>query len=136
MMLVVIHKKPSAKQSQPMGFAGHLEAIRAPTSGKTKKSPEASRPPVVRSASQLLGTCAERASTSSGTLATNMAAENPASVQATQAVARMLIPPAPRSCLALSVMTPLYSTTAAQALRGSIFLDTRGPREVALYRAQ
>jgi hypothetical protein len=59
-MLVVIHKKPSARQSQPMGFSGRLEAIRAPTSEKTKKSLEASRPPVVRSASQLLGTVVER----------------------------------------------------------------------------
>src|SRR5215213_4127466 len=83
-MLVVIHNKPPARQSQPIGFSGRLEAIRAPTSGKTKKSPEASRPPVVRSPSQLLGTWAERASTNSGTLATNKATDKPHNDHASQ----------------------------------------------------
>src|SRR5215212_4716145 len=89
-MLAVIHKKPSARHSQPIGFSGRLEAIRAPTSGKTKKSPEPSRPTGVRSASQLLGTCAERASTSSGTLPTNTATDNPHNDHASQEATRVL----------------------------------------------
>src|SRR5215203_5812913 len=113
-MLVVIHKKPSARQSQPIGFSGRLEAIKAPTSGKTKKSPEASRPTVVRSAFQLLGTSAERASTNSGTLPTNTATERAASDQASQAAVWWPILSTPRPfSFAASVTTPLYSTTAS-----------------------
>src|SRR5215216_861306 len=118
-MLVVIHKKPSPRQSQPMGFSGRLEAIRVPTNGKTKKSPEASRPPVVRSASQLLGTCAERASTSSGTLATNKATDKPHKDHASQEATRALNSPVlrSRSCRdVLSATTPLYSNTVFQSL--------------------
>src|SRR5215213_8891049 len=110
-MLVVIHNKPPARQSQPIGFSGRLEAIRAPTSGKTKKSPEASRPPVVRSPSQLLGTWAERASTNSGTLATNKATDKPHNDHASQESTRVLNSPALRSRSlrdVLSVTTPLY----------------------------
>src|SRR5215208_7186596 len=122
-MLVVIHKKPSARQSQPIGFSGRLEAIRAPTSGKTKKSPEASRPPVVRSASQLLGTCAERASTSSGTLATNKATDKPHNDHASQEATRALNSPVlrSRSCrVVLSVTTPLYRKFVYQSLRQTL----------------
>jgi hypothetical protein len=43
-MSVVIHMKPSARQSQPMEFSGRLETMRTPTSGKTRKSPEAKLP--------------------------------------------------------------------------------------------
>ena len=46
-----------------MGLRGRLAAIRAPTSGKIRKSPPPNRPPTERSAPQLLGTHAERAST-------------------------------------------------------------------------
>src|SRR5215213_4838937 len=122
-MLVVIHKKPSARQSQPIGFSGRLEAIRAPTSGKTKKSPEASRPPVVRSASQLLGTWAERASTNSGTLATNKATDKPHDDHASQEATRVLNSPVlrSRSCRdVLSVTTPLYKTIVSQSLRQTL----------------
>src|SRR5215203_7515655 len=119
-MLVVIHKKPSARHSQPMGFSGRLEAIRAPTSGKTKKSPEASKPPVVRSACQVLGTCADRPSTSSGTLATNMATDSPHNDHASQETTRALNSPVLRSRACrdvLSVTTPLYRTIVYQSLR-------------------
>src|SRR5215216_636857 len=113
-MSVIIHKKPSARHNQPMGFSGRLEAMRAPTSGKTKKSPEPSRPTVVRPAFQLLGTSAERASTNSATLPTNTATQRAASDQASQAAVRLLIPPDPRPCpLAPSVTTLLYSTTVS-----------------------
>src|SRR5919112_4638110 len=122
-MLVVIHKKPSARQSQPIGFSGRLEAIRAPTSGKTKKRAEPSRPPVVRSASQLLGTCAERASTNSGTLATNTATDKPHSDHASQEAPPALNSPVLRwrSCMVvLSVTTPLYKMIVYQSLRQTL----------------
>src|SRR5215208_5000277 len=122
-MLVVIHNKPSARQSQPIGFSGRLEAIRAPTSGKTKKSPEASRPPVVRSPSQLLGTWAERARTNSGTLATNKATDKPHNDHASQESTRVLNSPVLRSRSlrdVLSVTTPLYKTIVYQSLRQTL----------------
>src|SRR5919202_6677418 len=104
-----IHNKPSARQIQPMGFSGRLEAIRAPTIGKARKDKKTVRPLTVRSAPQLSGTCAERARNNSGTLATNMATQREVSVQASQAAARGLIPPTPRPrSLGPSVGAPLY----------------------------
>src|SRR5918997_4790813 len=51
---------------------------------------------------------------------------------ASQEAVRRLIPPTPCP-LAPSVTTPLYRTIVSQALpnalRGGVFLDTRGPRE-------
>src|SRR5215204_1709978 len=88
-----IHKRPSARRIQPIALRGRLEAIRAPTSGKIRKITPPKRSPTVRFASQLLGMCAERASTSNGTLATNMATERPASDQASKKAARA--PPSP-----------------------------------------
>src|SRR5215208_565525 len=142
-MLVLIHKKPSARHSQPTGFSRCLEAIRAPTSEKTKKSPEASRPPVVRSASQLLGTWAERASTNSGTLATNMATDKPHNDQASKESTRVLNSPVlrSRSCRdVLSVTTPLYKTivyqTLRQTLRGQTAADFRERRKGEVRRTR
>src|SRR5919112_2507337 len=74
---VSVHKKPSARRIQPMRLWGRLEAIRAPTSGKARKSPCPSTPPTERSTPQLSGTCAERASTTSGMLDTKIATERP-----------------------------------------------------------
>ena len=71
-----------------MGFRGRLEAIRAPTSGKIRKSTPPKRLPKVRLTSQLLGTRAERMSTYSGTLPTNIATERPASDQASKKATR------------------------------------------------
>ncbi len=34
---MIIQMMPTAKQIQPMGFSGRLEAIRAPTRGKERK---------------------------------------------------------------------------------------------------
>jgi hypothetical protein len=71
-----------------MGFRGRLEAIRAPTSGKIRKSTPPKRLPKVGLTSQLLGTRAERMSTYSGTLPTNIATERPASDQASKKATR------------------------------------------------
>src|SRR5829696_4444120 len=117
-MSVVVHKSPSTRHSQPMGFSGRLEAISAPTSGKTRKRACPSRPPVVRSASKLRGTWVEWASIHSATLPTNMTTERAASDHASQEVPRELILPTPCSCsLVPDVTTPLYSSTVSQTLR-------------------
>src|SRR5215217_8591596 len=76
-----------------MGFRGRLEEIRAPTSGKMRKSTPPNRLPTVRLTSQLLGTCAGRMSIYSGTLATNMATQRPASDHASKKATR--VPPSP-----------------------------------------
>src|SRR5829696_6142215 len=117
-MSVVVHKSPSTRQSQPMGFSGRLEAISAPTSGKTRKRACPSRLPVVRSVSRLRATWVEWASIHSATLPTNMTTERAASDHASQEVPRELILPTPCSCsLVPDVTTPLYSTIVSQALR-------------------
>src|SRR5215204_5843175 len=122
-----IHKRPSARRIQPIALRGRLEAIRAPTSGKIRKITPPKRSPTVRFASQLLGMCAERASTSSGTLATNMATERPASDQASKKAARAPPSPRPRS-LAASITTLLYSTTVSQSLRKALRSPTLQPQ--------
>jgi len=85
---------PTARQIQPMGFLGRLEAIRAPTMGKarngSKKMSTALSPPVP----QELGGCTDRAAMYSATDAAAMATESPASAHASQEAARrVLVPP-------------------------------------------
>src|SRR5215218_9281008 len=109
-MVRSIHKKPSARQIQPMGFSGRLEAIRAPTIGKAKTGTKTNRSTTVRLAPQLLGTCADRARKYSVMLATNIVRERPASDHASQAAARDLILPTPRSSVPLPRLSHRYST--------------------------
>src|SRR5215208_1639719 len=117
-----------------MGFLGRLEAIMAPTSGKSRKSPPPNSPAIERSAPQLLGTCAERASRHSGTLATNMTTERPASDQAKRDARRRLI--------ALPDLLVDGATTRREQAAWSPSLPTRGrcrglrdrSRRVALLR--
>src|ERR671927_640275 len=118
-----IHNKPSARQIQPMGFSGRLEAIRAPTTGKARKGSKKRkmlvRPPVP----QELGGCTDRVIKYNTTVATNITAESAPSDHASQvAVRRLISPTPPRTCcsLALSVTTPLYSTSVSQALRSQV----------------
>src|SRR5215211_2895824 len=104
-----------------MGLRGRLEAIKVPTTAKAKKSTSPNRLTRVRLTLQLLGTCADWASTYSGMLAKNKATDKAASDHASQEVAGMLIPLIPRACsLAPSVTTPLYSTTVSRALRQTL----------------
>src|SRR5215212_1327652 len=114
-MLVSIHRRPSVSKIQPMGLRGRPEAINAPTTANAKKSTWPNRPTKVRLTAQLLGTCADRASTYSGMPAKNKATDRAASDHASQEAARVLIPPTsdPRSLRSLvrSDTTPLYSTT-------------------------
>src|SRR5215211_1897469 len=114
-MLRSIHKRPSARHIQPMGFLGRLEATRTPTMGKARKGTRPTMSLTVPTVTQLPGDCADRASTYSATRGTNMATERPASDHASQDELRVLIPLTRRLCcsLAPSVMTPLYSTTVS-----------------------
>src|SRR5215211_2001066 len=115
-MPVSIHKRPSARMIQPIGLRGRLEAIRAPTSGKTRKGTPPMNLPTERSTSQLPGTCADRVRTNSGKVATHITTQRPASDHDNQKTTRAPSPPRPSS-LADSITTPLYSTTVSQTLR-------------------
>ena len=90
-----------------MGLRGRLQAIRAPTSGKTRKSTPPRKLPTLGSAPQLLGICADRARTNSGKLATNMATHRPASDQDNQKATRT--PPSPGR-VPLALPSQRYST--------------------------
>src|ERR687893_641380 len=134
------HTRPSAGQIQPMGFRGSLVAIRAPTPGKARKDTKTSRSsaiPLLLAGSQLLGTWTDRPRTNSATFAADMASVRQASDHASQAAARVFVPPTPRArSLVPAVTTPLYSTTVSQALRRP--LRGRGENELlrtALWRS-
>src|ERR671912_2074418 len=118
-IILSIQKSPTAKQIQPMGLWGRLEAIRAPTKGKARKGTMKTNTMLKLPVPQVIGGCADRGSMMyNATFATNMISERVASDQASHAAVRALIPPIPRSCsLAPSVTAPLYSTTASRALR-------------------
>jgi hypothetical protein len=78
---------------------------------------------VVRSAFQLLGTSAERASTNSGTLPTNMATDKAHKDHASKEALRALETPVLRwrSCRdVLSVTTLLYKMIVYQSLRQTL----------------
>src|SRR5215210_6280221 len=124
-----IHKRPTARQIQPIGFLGCLEAIRAPTRGNgmkgTRKMSAALSPPVP----QVVGGCTDRVRIYNTTLAAHRTSESAASDQDNQNATRVSIPPPsrPRS-LAASITTPLYSTTVSQSLRQT--LRSRSLRQV------
>jgi hypothetical protein len=120
LMMLSIQKSPTAKQIQPMGLWGRLEAIRAPTKGKARKGTIKTNTMLKPPVPQVIGGCADRGRMMyNATFATNMISERVASDQASHAAVRALIPPIPRPCsLAPTVTAPLYSTTVYQALRG------------------
>src|ERR671921_1504742 len=127
-MLVSIHRRPSVSKIHPMGLRGRVEAIKAPTMANAKKSTWPKRPTKARLTLQLLGICADRASTYSGMLAKNKATDRAASDHASQEAARVLIPPtSDLRSLVSSNTTPLYSTIVSQALRQTLRGDV--PRE-------
>src|SRR5215208_1339361 len=121
LMMLSIQKSPTAKQIQPMGLWGRLEAIRAPTKGKARKgsmkTKKMLRPPVP----QVIGGCADGGRMMyNAKFATNMISERVANDQASHAAVRALILPILRPCfLAPSVTPPLYSTTASRVLGGA-----------------
>jgi hypothetical protein len=87
-----IQRRPAARQIQPTGFSGRLEAIIAPTMGKARKGKKINTSPTVVPAAS---PWTKRARTYSATPTRNMATDRPASDQASQAAARRLIPPPP-----------------------------------------
>jgi hypothetical protein len=120
-MMLSIQKSPTAKQIQPIGLWGRLEAIRAPTKGKARKGTMKTNTMLKLPVPQVIGGCADRGSMMyNATFATNMISERVESDQASHAAVRALIPPIPRLCsLAPSVTPPLYSTSVSQTLRSS-----------------
>src|SRR5215210_3402376 len=127
---MIIHKSPSARQIQPIGFRGRLEATRAPTMGKARKSTKVTASPMMPMMVELSGNRADPARKSSTTTATNMATHRPANDHASKEAARVPIPPLLRSRpFVPSVTTPLYSTTVSQTLRqplrGEVHEDIR-----------
>src|SRR5918997_2443887 len=109
-----IQKVPTARQIQPIGFSGRLDAIRAPTTGKARKESREITWPLSPPVPQGLGTCMDLAGMYNAIVAANMANERPARDQASKAEVRRLIPPISRLCsLVPSVTTLLYSTTVS-----------------------
>src|SRR5215217_374201 len=103
-----------------MGFCGRLEAIRAPTKGKARKSKTYSASLTVPTLNQSPGDRPGRGRASSTPEATSMATERPASDHASHA-ARALVPPEPESCsIVPSVTIPLYRMTVSQTLRRAL----------------
>src|SRR5215207_2240588 len=70
---ISVQKRPTARQIQPTGFLGCLEAIRAPTMGKARKETKINSS--LRVSPVLVGSCDEWARTCSTMLARNMATQ-------------------------------------------------------------
>jgi hypothetical protein len=90
-----IQKRPAARQIQPIGFSGRLEAIRAPTRGKARKGKKINRPLRGPAVPQSLEGCAAvplyKDETVSTAPAKNMATESAASDHASHEAPRALI---------------------------------------------
>src|SRR5829696_4258672 len=124
------NKKPTARQIQPMGLKGRLEAMTAPTKGKAKKGTPINKSVRVNVVLTLLGTCgADLMRTYSATMAKNMATHSMDNDHASQEATRPLILLTPCPCpLTLSVTTsPLYITTVSQASRGTTLCSQSFP---------
>src|SRR5215211_3084022 len=116
-----IQKRPAARQIQPIGFSGRLEAIRAPTRGKARKGKKITSPlrgpAVPQSLEGGVATPTYKDDTVSAAPAKNMATERAASDHASQ-TARVLTLPTPLSrCLAPAATTPLYRIAVCRTLR-------------------
>src|SRR5215210_7247713 len=88
---------PAARQIQPMGFPGRLEAIRAPTIGKGRKGNIAHNGVLMLPVPQLLGGRTGRVVICRATEARDKTTQSAASDQASHEVARALIPLTPCS---------------------------------------
>src|SRR5215217_3479611 len=111
-MALIIQMMPTARHIQPIGFLGRLEAIRAPTRGKSRKGSTKLSTPLAPPVPQLPGGCIEPVAMYSATDAAAMINERPASDHASQVAARWLTLASPRCCsLAPAVITPVYRTT-------------------------
>src|SRR5918998_4114291 len=86
-----IQKVPTARQIQPIGFSGRLDAIRAPTTGKARKESREINWPLSPPVPQGLGTCMDLAGMYNAIVAANRANERPARDQASQVAVRLLI---------------------------------------------
>src|SRR5919112_4727911 len=110
---------PTARESQPIGFFGRLEAIRGPTIRKGRKGSIAHTGVLIPPVPQLPGGRTGRVTICRITASTNEATPRQASDQASQEATRVLLPPT----LVVSVTTLPYSTTVSDALRSRTFSD-------------
>src|SRR5215210_7903322 len=103
-----IQNRPAARQIQPIGFSGRLEAIRAPTRGKARKGKKITselRAPAVPQVLAVEGCGAAptyKDETVSAAPTTNMATERAASDHASQAARALISPLFPAALLLLS----------------------------------
>src|SRR5215207_6480391 len=110
---------PAARQIQPIGFWGRLEAIKAPTRGKGRKGTRKMNTALLPPVPQVLGGCTDRVRIYNTTLAAHRTSESAASDQDNKKATRAL--PYPWTCcLAASITTPLYSTSVFQSLRQTL----------------
>jgi hypothetical protein len=120
-----IQNKPAARQIQPIGFSGRLEAIRAPTRGKARKGKKINRllkgPAVPQSLEGCVAGPMYKDETVSTAPAKNMATERAASDHVSQEAARTLLPPPPCPCCLVSVVTtPLSMIPVSRTLRRAL----------------
>src|ERR671921_1955769 len=109
--------RPPAQKVQPMGFSGRREATTAPTVVNVKASK--ARRTIVARLGKIRAEALKNPSTPPPKAANGK--EIAHIDHAIQVAARALIPPIPCSCsLALSITTPLYTTTVSQALRQTL----------------
>src|SRR5215207_3362420 len=104
-----IHKRPSARQIQPMGLWGRLEAMRAPTIGKARKGTKLTISLAAPTVTKLPGDCADRARAYSAPPTTNMATQSAASAHASHAAARALMPSMPCPAFLLLLSQPHFT---------------------------
>jgi len=109
---------PTARESQPIGFFGRLDAIRAPTIRKGRKGSIAHTGVLMPPVPQLPGGRTGRVAICRMMASRNEATPKQASDQASQEAMLALFPLAPCSiCLVSSVTALLYSITVCGALR-------------------
>jgi hypothetical protein len=133
-----IQKRPAARQIQPIGFLGRLEAIRAPTRGKARKGKKITRPlrdPAVPHVLEVEGCVAaptDREERVSAAPTTNMATKRAASDHANQATWSFVPTTLVFCCPVPAVTAPLYKISVSRTLRKRF--GQRAPHRVSEYR--
>jgi hypothetical protein len=113
-MAMSIHTKPFARQIQPMGLCGRLEAIRAPTRGKQEDQQATYGAADAQTAWVLRGTGEDIQRDAGYEHSHRETGKRPCQPGGGAGA----YPTDPCTCaLAPSVTTPLYRTTVSQALR-------------------
>jgi hypothetical protein len=133
-----IQKRPAARQIQPIGFLGRLEAIRAPTRGKARKGKKITRPlrdpavPHVLEVDGCVAALTDREERVSAAPTTNMATKRAASDHANQATWSLVSTTLVFCCPVPAVTAPLYKISVSRTLRQRF--GQRDPHRVSEYR--